>query len=135
LAAKPIIDILLVVKAHAALDACNDSLQGLGFIPKGEHGIVGRRYFSKMSGEQDLFHMHAFEAGHPDIVRHLNFRDYLIAHPPVANEYQALKTQLAKRFRNTPPEYTNAKSGFIRHVDALAADWRASLTRSPGADA
>ena len=125
LAAKPTIDILLVVRDVELLDACNAAMVELGYQPKGEHGIPGRRYFQKLDGEVHLFHIHAFEEGHPEITRHINFRDYLIAHPDTAKAYQDLKQQLTARFKEAPAHYTSGKDAFIRAVDQRAAAWRA----------
>lgn len=127
LAAKPTIDILLVVRDLEALDACNAAMQQLGYAAKGENGIPGRRYYQMLRDEQHVFHLHAYIEGHPEIMRHLNFRDYLIAHPDTAFEYQALKQALAGRFRDAPPEYTSGKEDFIRAVDERAAAWRVEL--------
>ena len=74
--AKPIIDILLVVSSLEALDACDQAMIALGYLPKGENGIAGRRYYRKGSDEVHTHHVHAFASGHPDIERHLAFRDY-----------------------------------------------------------
>lgn len=125
MAAKPTIDILLVVRDLDLLDACNAAMMDLGFQPKGEHGIPGRRYFQKVDGEVHLVHIHGFENGHPDVARHINFRDYLTAHPETAEAYQSLKLQLAVRFKFEPAQYTSGKDAFIRAVDARAAAWRA----------
>lgn len=127
LAAKPIIDILLVVRAFDALDACTDAMGELGYRGKGENGIPGRRYYQRLEGDQHLVHIHAFEEGHPEISRLLNFRDYLIAHPHTAEEYQALKQALAAQFRHAPAQYTQGKDNFIRAVDARAAAWRSGI--------
>ena len=134
LAAKPTIDILAVVCSHDRLDACCPALQGLGYQAKGENGISGRRYFQKLEGEAHRVHIHAYQVGHSDITRHLNFRDYLRAHPKEARAYQALKESLAARYTTDPNRYTAGKSDFIRAADRRAAEWRTaqngSLARS-----
>jgi GrpB-like predicted nucleotidyltransferase (UPF0157 family) len=132
LAAKPTIDILLVVRELEALDACNPALADLGYQAKGEHGILGRRYFSKKEGDRHLFHIHAYAEGHTDINRHLNFRDYLIAHPGAALDYQILKQALAVQFRDAPAEYTAGKADFIREIEIRAAAWQAGLDQDFG---
>ncbi len=124
LSAKPTIDILAEVRDLAALDTCNEAMQELGFTPKGENGIEGRRYFNKLAGEMHLFHLHAFESGHPGIANHLVFRDYLRAHPDVASEYAELKQRLAKEYTFNAPAYTAGKADFINEVMKKAADWR-----------
>ena len=58
----------------------------LGYHPKGELGVSGRRYFEK-GGDQRTHHVHVFQEGSPDIERHLAFRAYLCAHPADAKRY------------------------------------------------
>lgn len=53
----------------------------------------------------------------------LLFRDYLIAHPRVAREYETLKLDLASRFANDRVAYTNAKTAFIAGFTAEAKRW------------
>ena len=132
LAAKPIIDILLVVRELQALDTCNTALAALGYQAKGEHGIIGRRYFSKKEGDRHLFHLHAYAEGHADIIQHMNFREFLIAHPGAVVDYQTLKQGLAEQFRDAPAEYTAGKADFIREVEKWAAAWRAGLDQEIG---
>ena len=124
MAAKPTIDILLVVKNLKKLDACNDEMQKLGYQPMGENGISGRRYYRKLEGEVHWFHLHAFEVGHPDINRHIYFRDYLREHPDEAQAYQELKLQLSTEFPFDASGYTSGKTGFIQAIDQLASDRR-----------
>ena len=50
----------------------------------------------------------------------LLFRDYLIEHPQVADEYQRLKTNLAAAHPNDRVAYTNAKSEFVVRVSEQA---------------
>jgi GrpB-like predicted nucleotidyltransferase (UPF0157 family) len=124
LAAKPTIDILAVVDSLVLLDGKNTAMEKLGYRVKGENGIPGRRYYQKLQGEVHLVHIHAFMVGHPDIVRHLNFRDYLRTHPETARAYAALKLDLARSFPLDAKAYTNNKTDFIREVDQKAAAWR-----------
>ncbi len=124
--AKPIIDILIEVRDIGQVDGYNQAMAALGYTAKGENGIPGRRYFRKGSDRRHTHHVHVFQRGHPEIGRHLAFRDYLIAHPEAAQAYSDLKMQLARQFRTDTAAYTEAKSDFIRDVDAKAAVWRAN---------
>lgn len=124
LAAKPTIDMLIEVNNLATLDACNPTMVQIGYLPKGENGIPGRRYFQKLAGEMHLFHIHAFEKGHPDLARHLAFRDYLRAHPHEARAYQGMKQGLAARFPYEPQAYTSGKTDFIQAMNQRASAWR-----------
>jgi len=132
MAAKPTIDLLVVDRDHGRLDACNDDMRRAGYQSKGENGVSGRRYFQRMIGDVHLFHIHAFEIGHPDIERHLNFRDYLRAHPIDARAYEALKRHLAAQFPFEPKKYTSGKTRFIRAIDQRAAGWRTGEIETEG---
>ncbi len=115
LAAKPVIDVLLVL--HRPLDDGEiDRVATGGFEYRGEYRIAGRQYFSRR--EAPAVHVHAFVADHPDIDRMVAFRDYLRAHPNTAREYEALKWDLAARLDRA--SYTEAKTDFIRAVERLA---------------
>ncbi|MBD5234405.1 MAG: GrpB family protein [Bacteroidales bacterium] len=48
------------------------------------------------------------------------FRDYLIAHPDLAREYEALKLSLIPAYTHNRDGYTEAKSDFVSRVLALA---------------
>ncbi len=124
LMAKPTIDLLLVVNDIEAVDALDPEMKAIGYRPKGENGIPGRRYFQKLAGEVHLYHVHAFQAGHPEIARHLNFRDFLLHNQDEATAYQILKLRLADQFPYDPEGYNNGKTDFIREVDQRAASWR-----------
>ena len=120
--AKPVIDMLLVVKDHADLDAKQAALEALGYEARGEGGIPGRRFFRRDNALGDRTHqVHAFEAGSPQIARHLAFRDYMIAHPETAQEYSDLKRELAVQHPNDIEAYMDGKDAFIQEIDRRAA--------------
>ena len=121
--AKPIIDILVEASDIEGIESRNEAMIELGYEPRGEFGIPGRRYFSKGSDEIRTHHVHIFQVGDPQIKRHLNFRDYLIAYPDKAREYCELKKQLASQFREDIENYTEGKSEFIEDIDRRALDW------------
>jgi GrpB-like predicted nucleotidyltransferase (UPF0157 family) len=115
--AKPIIDILVVVTEIDRIDGYNHQMATLGYTPRGEHGIPGRRYFSKDTQYTRTYHFHIYQAGNPEIDRHLKFRDHLIFHSDDAQAYSQLKIDLAKIFPEDVDQYTEAKSVFIRRID------------------
>ncbi len=124
MAAKPIIDMLPVVHQIARVDACNRAMEALGYEPRGEYGIPGRRYFVKGQGAQRSHHVHVFAADHPDVARHLNFRDYLIAHPVEAAACASLKQALARQYPHDLEAYIAGKDALIQETDRRAAAWR-----------
>lgn len=79
LAAKPIIDMIMEVENIERVDGWNERFIELGYIVKGENGISRRRYFIHGTEEKRSYHLHVFEKGNPEIVRHLAFRDYMMA--------------------------------------------------------
>ena len=120
--AKPVLDILLVVKDHADLDAKQAAMEALGYEARGEGGIPGRRFFRRDNAQGDRTHqIHAFEDGSPQIARHLAFRDYMIAHPDIAQEYSELKRTLAAQHPNDIEAYMDGKDAFIQEIDRRAA--------------
>ena len=121
--AKPIIDILVEAAEIESIDSRNDAMIELGYEPRGEFGIPGRRYFSKGTDEKRTHHVHIFQVGGPQVDRHLNFRDYLIAHPDMAREYCRIKKQLAVQYPNDIGNYSDGKSEFINDIDQRALKW------------
>ena len=88
-AAKPIIDLMPVVKELEAVDLHNKEFEALGYECKGEYGILGRRFFMK-GGDLRTHHVHIFaEESRKEIERHLVVRDYLRTHKKDAEAYAA----------------------------------------------
>ena len=117
--AKPIIDILLVVKDLEQLDNSNDAMRKFQYEPMGEYGIVGRRFYFKDNNNVRAFHVHAFQKGNTEIDRHLNFIRYLQDHPDIAKEYSLLKENLAKQFPNDIQSYLDGKNDFVKNIDSV----------------
>lgn len=122
LSAKPIIDIMPVVKNISRVDQYNEAMRKIGYETKGENGLQGRRYFQK-GGNQRTHHVHIYEQNHPDIARHLAFRDYLKAHPNIAKEYGNLKEELAKRYPFNIESYINGKEKLVLDIERKAVEW------------
>lgn len=118
LVAKPVIDILVETGSLEAVDAASDRMAAAGYGVRGEYGIAGRRYFSR-KGDPG-FHVHVFEAGTGNVVRHLAFRDYLRAEPDVARAYEALKLSLADASGNLPADYPDRKAAFVIQTERAA---------------
>ncbi len=125
--AKPILDFLVEVRDIQKVDELNSEMEALGYQPRGEFGISGRRYFVKQFGEAHIFHIHTFQSVNPELERHLNFRDYLIAHPQDALAYSRLKEDLARQFPDDIDNYVAGKSDFIKNIDGKALEWKQSL--------
>jgi len=121
--AKPTIDIIIEVSDINKVDIYNKEMEALSYIPKGENGIVGRRYFQK-GQPQHTHHVHVFQLGDEEIDRHIIFRDYLNSHPHIAEEYSSLKEKLALKYKHDGISYTEGKSDFIKKIDIDAKIWK-----------
>ncbi len=122
--AKPIIDILVEVRDIERIDALNGEMARLGYEARGELGISGRRYFVKGGDETRTHHLHIFQAGNPEVERHLTFRDYVRSHPHEARAYGRLKEELARRYPEDIEHYVEGKDGFVKEMDRRARAWR-----------
>lgn len=115
---KPIIDILPVVRDIRVLDILIPAMGELGYEAKGEYGIPGRRYFRRVVDNQHTHHIHAFEAGHPDIDRHVDFCAYLNVNPVDALRYSEIKQRMAIAYPHNIVAYNDGKGPFIREIEA-----------------
>jgi GrpB-like predicted nucleotidyltransferase (UPF0157 family)/GNAT superfamily N-acetyltransferase len=113
LAAKPIIDLIPVVKDIAAVDEL--SLIEIGYRSRGELGMMFRRFFQKI-GPDEKFHVHMWEQGHAEIEKHLLFRQHLIDHSVDLKAYEKLKQNLAAAFKDDRTTYTLRKDSFIKGI-------------------
>lgn len=119
LAAKPIIDIILVVKSLQILDENNAGMTEIGYVPKGEYGIPGRRYYQK-GGDHRTHQVHAFIENDNNIIRHIAFRDYLINNFNVCLEYAELKKKIAAECNNNIDKYCDGKDRFVKYHESIA---------------
>jgi GrpB-like predicted nucleotidyltransferase (UPF0157 family) len=111
LAAKPVIDLVIVVDAED-VQAAIDRLAVLGYLHQGNLGIEGREAFGVPEGER-RHHLYVCPADSEELRAQLAFRDRLRADPALAAEYEALKRELARKFRDDRAAYTDAKAAFI----------------------
>ena len=119
LAAKPLIDLDVVVRSREAVPAAIERLATLGYVHEGDQGIPGREAFRWPEGEA-RHHLYVVAAGAPPLRQHLALRDYLRSHPETAKEYGRLKQSLAQQFENDRTAYTDAKTEFVTAVLHLA---------------
>lgn len=121
--AKPVIDIMVEVSNISEVDKFNNKMEQLGYEVMGEYGIPKRRFFSK-GGDNRTHHVHFYEKGNEEIVRHLAFRDYMIAHPEEAKKYSELKQTLAEKFPTNIAKYIEGKNDYIKEIDNITKAWR-----------
>lgn len=123
LAAKPIIDLTVVVPDAKYIPDVIARLEGLGYRHRGDLGVTAREAFSPPptppAGVRWM--RHNLYAAPRDaavgIQNPLRFRDYLRTHPEAVAEYARLKRGLAERHPDSVDRYCRAKTMFI--VDCL----------------
>lgn len=117
LSAKPVIDILVSVATFGEGERAAPALAALGYECRGESGIPGRLFFRKGPVQfRRTHHLHMVEVGHAQWVSLLLFRDHLRTHPNAAQQYEALKRDLAVRFCDDRAAYSAGKADFIKAI-------------------
>ena len=129
LQAKPTVDVLVEVREIEKLDDLEEPMAEKGYEAWGEYGIPGRRFFTKDRGPERLCNVHVFEAGTPEVERHLAFRDYLREHPETARAYGDLKKDLAERFPTDMEAYMEGKDAFVKETERAALSWGRTRAR------
>lgn len=131
LAAKPVIDMMPLVREIGHMDTFNPTLASYGYEAWGENGIAGRRYFTKGGALHRTHNVHIYEPSNPEVQKHLAFRDYLRAFPAEAENYAALKQEVALANPQDIYGYMNGKEAFIKDMLQKAQDWHAQLSKDP----
>jgi len=115
LAAKPIIDMDVVLISATDLPVAIAKLGSVGYEHRGDLGVAGREAFR--SPTNDLrHHLYVCPSSSPEYRRHISFRDYLRTHPTDANNYARLKRELVRKFGDDREAYTKAKSMFVAEI-------------------
>ena len=114
-AAKPVIDIDVVVQSKDSVSQAIRLLSKAGYRHLGDLGIAGREAFESPRGFPE-HHLYVVVAGSSEHLRHLLFRYYLRRHPEEVRKYSELKKSLAKKYRNDRDAYTEAKTEFVEGI-------------------
>lgn len=118
LAAKPTIDMLLVVVDSSDEPAYLPALEGAGYILRiREPDWYEHRVFK---GPDTNVNLHVLSDGCPEIVRILGFRDWLRTHPDDRLAYERTKRDLASRDWKYVQNYADAKTKVVESIIAKA---------------
>ena len=118
LAAKPIIDIVLVVPNSADEPAYVPALEAAGYVltirePDWyEHRVL--------KGPDTNINLHVFSAGCPEIERMLLFRNWLRSNPSDRQLYERTKRELASKDWKYVQNYADAKNDVVDEILARA---------------
>jgi len=120
LAAKPVVDLDVVIPSRGDLPEAIHRLQALGYEHLGDLGITGREAFRRPP-DTPRHNLYICARDSEELARHVRFRDYLRANPTEAERYAALKRNLAELHRFDIDAYCDAKTGFIESALSAAA--------------
>lgn len=112
LAAKPIIDLDVVLRSRADVPLAVGRLTALGYGHRGDLGIEGREAFWAPEGSP-AHHLYVCRPDAPSLANHLALRGHLRRHPERAAAYGRLKQQLALEFADDPDGYGAAKTDLV----------------------
>ena len=115
LAAKPIIDIDILLRSCSDLAVVIRKLAEVGYEHRGDLGVSGREAF-RANASNIQHHLYVCPPSIREYDRHIAFRNYLRAHPADANAYGLLKRELASRFGSDREGYNQGKSEFVQRI-------------------
>jgi GrpB-like predicted nucleotidyltransferase (UPF0157 family) len=113
IAAKPFIDIQLIVASFEPFEAYASPLRRLGYVYRPDDEPA-HRFFKRGEHGIRLVQIHVVEEGSWWGRKDLEFRDAIRADPEAARRYEQLKRELAARFPHDVDAYAEAKTEFVR---------------------
>jgi GrpB-like predicted nucleotidyltransferase (UPF0157 family) len=119
LAAKPVIDIDVLLASEIMLPVAIERLASVGYIHRGDLGILGREAFREPANDPP-HHLYVCPPSSAEFQRHIAFRDYLRTHPQDAKIYGDLKIAFAQQFREDRAAYNTAKTEFVAELTGRA---------------
>jgi GrpB-like predicted nucleotidyltransferase (UPF0157 family) len=127
LAAKPIIDILVVVQDSSNESAYLPRLEAAGYeLQVREPKWHEHRMFR--TPEKDV-HVHIYSTGCREIQRNLRFRDRLRTNVDDRQRYEQTKRELATQDWSDMNDYANAKTDVIESIIAAASQPRGKTSK------
>jgi GrpB-like predicted nucleotidyltransferase (UPF0157 family) len=118
LAAKPIIDMTLVVPNSGDEDSYLPALEAAGYVLRiREPDWWEHRVFK---GPDTNVNLHVFSPGSPEIERMVGFRDWLRTHDDDRHLYERAKRELAVQEWKFVQNYADAKTAVVEDIVARA---------------
>ena len=112
LPAKDLVDMVAIIESDDHLPAAIARLEAIGYRARGNLGVEGREVFLWPEGEK-RHHLYVSPTTSAELQAQLAFRDLLRTDSALAQEYVALKRELARRHRGDRVAYTDGKTAFI----------------------
>ena len=119
MSAKPCIDLDIVIKDDANLDAVICRLAQIGYLHEGDLGIKGREAFRYRDKPHLMkHHLYVCRESSEELHRHITFRNYLRRHPDAAKVYSAVKEEAARLYPDDIDRYMAHKAPCIEALYA-----------------
>ena len=117
LAAKPTIDILMVVASRESFLGVLPQFEALGFDYRPQTSRVGsddHLLLRKVVHGKRTHHLHVLRVGSPEIEEYRRFRDALLRDPALAADYESFKVNLSAEYGSDRMRYVEAKSQWVQ---------------------
>jgi GrpB-like predicted nucleotidyltransferase (UPF0157 family) len=118
LAAKPIVDILLVVRNSGDEANYVPQLEAVGYVLKIREPLFHEHRLLTTPGRD--VHLHVLSDGSPEIERYLLFRNRLRESLDDRRRYESVKQELARRLWADMDAYATAKTDIVEQIIASA---------------
>ena len=125
LAAKPVVDIDIIINARENLPSIIELLATIGYEHKGDWGVPDREAFKPINDGIPTFadgkvapkhNLYVCIAGSEALKNHLALRDYLRDNPTAVKQYGELKMKLVEQFPHDMDSYIDGKTDFIINI-------------------
>ncbi|AQR94813.1 GrpB family protein [Clostridium saccharoperbutylacetonicum] len=119
LAAKPIIDLDVIIESYDNFEEVKAQLESLGYYHEGDLDIKGREAFAYDENEKMEFmthHLYVCPKNSDELKRHIIFRNYMRTSKEDVEKYSAIKLQAAKLYPKDIDSYCEYKSPCIIEI-------------------
>ncbi len=113
MAAKPIIDVLIIVDNLSKLEDIQTTLKADGYFILEDFVWENSLIAAKERNEVRLENIHILPLNHPHHSEMLRTKQFFLNHPEVVKEYSALKLKLATRYPQDYAAYRKFKDAYL----------------------
>lgn len=114
---KPIIDILIQTNDLEDFKKyTEENIEGEIYTVKKEPTMGGDYLIRKEEDGKVKAFIHVYKTGDMNGITSIMFRDYMNSHLDEAKRYEALKIELAQKYKDTRKEYTLGKDKYIKEI-------------------
>lgn len=121
--AKPIIDLILVVKPQG-FEEVKTHLSERGYYHQGDKGIQGREAFDliviSVKSSLPCHHLYVCSEHSTELKKQIAFRDFMRQHAEWRQRLNELKLQLCKEYDNDRQSYIDGKAAMVSQITELA---------------